>query len=232
MTTSPDDAASAPETPPTDAPLPAPEHIINDLETLKVLADPLRLSILDHVQAPSTVKVVAQRLGRPPTKLYYHFNLLEKHGIIQVVETRIVSGIVEKQYQATARRYRLAYGLLSPQHQEFDERFDVMLSGLFGAARQQAYDSLVRGTVQTAPDAPRYRRLLLKATRAMLEPAQAEAFIERMEALLDEFGFRGELHEQDAPEQLLYRLTLMLHPVDPNTAGNTPTAPEETPEQP
>ena len=75
---------------------------ITDLESLKVLADPLRLSILEYLMKPSTVKRIAEKLGKPPTKLYYHFNLLEQHGLIQLVDTRVVSGIIEKHYQATA----------------------------------------------------------------------------------------------------------------------------------
>lgn len=59
---------------------PTPEMIITDLETLKVLADPLRLSIIEYLSRPGTVKKIAEKLDKPPTKLYYHFNLLENMG--------------------------------------------------------------------------------------------------------------------------------------------------------
>ncbi len=41
--------------------------LISDLETLKVLADPLRLSILEYLVKPSTVKRIAEKLDKPPT---------------------------------------------------------------------------------------------------------------------------------------------------------------------
>ena len=77
--------------------------MIENLETLKVVADPLRLRILDAFgDKPHTVKQIAKVLEIPPNKLYYHVNMLEEHGLIRVVNTRLVSGIVEKTYRATA----------------------------------------------------------------------------------------------------------------------------------
>src|SRR5262252_9481402 len=82
---------------------PEKEIVVTDLETLKILSDALRARILDLLRAePLTVKQLAARLGRPPKKLYYHINLMEQHGLIRVVNTRLISGIVEKTYRATA----------------------------------------------------------------------------------------------------------------------------------
>jgi len=66
--------------------------IINDLETLKVVADPVRNQILEVLEKkPQNVKEVADKLGLAPSKLYYHFNMLEKVGLIKVVESRQVA---------------------------------------------------------------------------------------------------------------------------------------------
>ena len=74
-----------------------------DIETLRVLADPLRLRMLEvfgqHGREPLTVKEIARSLGEPLTKLYYHVNLLEQHGLIVVASSRLVSGILEKHYR-------------------------------------------------------------------------------------------------------------------------------------
>ncbi|MFW5691301.1 MAG: ArsR/SmtB family transcription factor [Chloroflexota bacterium] len=196
----------------TDAFTPAEEFIIQDLETLKVLADPLRISILESLQQPGTVKEVAEMIDRPPTKLYYHFNLLEKHHLIRMVDTRIVSGIVEKHYQVAARRYRLAWGLLSPSDKEFDERLEVTLSGVFGAARQDLRDSLVRGAVETAQDVPPHHRLMLSQAASSLTPERAEEFYSKLRTLLSEYGFTDREIDTRAPGKRLYKLLLLLHP--------------------
>jgi DNA-binding transcriptional ArsR family regulator len=70
--------------------------VIKDYDTLKAIADPLRAQIVELlINDPLTVSQVAQRLGLAPSKLYYHFGLLEKIGLIAVVETRMVANIME-----------------------------------------------------------------------------------------------------------------------------------------
>ena len=62
---------------------PAPVLMVNDLETLKILADLLRNQILE-ILAPEklTINQMTEKLGLTPSKLYYHINLLEKYGFI------------------------------------------------------------------------------------------------------------------------------------------------------
>jgi DNA-binding transcriptional ArsR family regulator len=88
---------------------PAPELTITDPEVLRVLADPLRLRLVQHnLGKPWTVKDASRALGISQTKLYYHVNLLETHGLIRVHSTRVVSGIIEKSYRITAYSFRPA----------------------------------------------------------------------------------------------------------------------------
>ena len=65
-------------------PQPDDKFVINSLETLKVMADPNRLKILEEmIEGPRTVKQLASALETTATKLYYHINLLEEHGLIR-----------------------------------------------------------------------------------------------------------------------------------------------------
>ncbi|GAB4309057.1 MAG: hypothetical protein Kow00117_02390 [Phototrophicales bacterium] len=199
---------------------PADEFIINNLETLKVIADPLRLNIVEYLAEPGTVKEVAEKIGKPPTKLYYHFNLLEKHGIIRMVDTRIVSGIVEKHYQATAHRYRLAHGLLSPT--QVDQNLDVTISGVVGDIRNDVLDSIHAGVIDTSENAPAHKRLILAQSRAILTPELAEEFYQRLQELMEEYGFNK--REPAIPEgnQHLYKMLLILHPSNRGHKVKTP----------
>src|SRR5215204_4411779 len=87
--------------------VPAPEFVVSDLETLKVVSDPLRIQLLELlVRGPRTVKQLASEMGTTSTKLYYHMSLLEERGIVRVISTRVVSGIIEKQYAITAYSFR------------------------------------------------------------------------------------------------------------------------------
>jgi DNA-binding transcriptional ArsR family regulator len=75
-----------------------------EVATLKALADPTRIQILLELgDGSKTVKEVAAALDAGPTKLYYHFKILERAGLIRVTRRRMVSGIEERTYAATAR---------------------------------------------------------------------------------------------------------------------------------
>ena len=86
--------------------------VIRDVETIKVVADKQRLAILDAMREPTTVKAIARAMGGSPTKLYYHVKMLVDHGLIAVVGINIESGIVEKRYQAVARRFHIMNPIL------------------------------------------------------------------------------------------------------------------------
>jgi len=188
--------------------IPLEEFIVSDLETLKVLADPLRLSILEYLGEQGTVKNIAEKINKPPTKLYYHFNLLEKHKLIQMVDTRIVSGIIEKHYQASAKTYLLEHGLLSPGTEEFDEGLELTLSSIFGDARDDIRKSIVSGVIDTSEHAQEAKRLIINQGRLNLTEDQAQAFYERLMDLVSEFQ---NLNDDNVQTQA-YKMLVMLHP--------------------
>src|SRR5918994_5939623 len=96
---------------------PANEMVLTDVEQLKVIGEPLRLQLIEVMaEDPTrgwTAKELAEHLSTRQTKLYHHLGLLEEHGFIRVGETRVVSGILEKRYQATAHRYSVDRALLT-----------------------------------------------------------------------------------------------------------------------
>jgi DNA-binding transcriptional ArsR family regulator len=77
--------------------------VIRDVETLKAVAEPTRIQLLVELcDAPRTVKELAEALGVAQTSLYYHVKILERHGLIEVVDRRMVSGIEERRYAGTS----------------------------------------------------------------------------------------------------------------------------------
>lgn len=80
---------------------------VTGVETLKALADPTRLAILTALMRDArpprvmSVKELAAELGEPQTKLYRHVKQLEAAGLIRVAASRLVSGIIERRYQAS-----------------------------------------------------------------------------------------------------------------------------------
>jgi DNA-binding transcriptional ArsR family regulator len=191
---------------------PAFEMIISDLETLKVLADPLRLSILECLVKPGTVKRVAEKVKKPPTKLYYHFNLLEKHDLIQLVDTRVVSGIIEKHYQASARYYRVERGLLAPGGSNETSAIDVSLGGLIAHARNDIAQGLAEGSIRMDADAGPHERLNFTSMTLLVSHEQLSDFHERLNALLTEFQDVISKNNEDDPRALAHKMLLIAYP--------------------
>lgn len=187
--------------------------MITDLETLKVVADPLRLQLLNLLrEEPRTVKELAKTLHLPQTKLYYHMDLLEKHGLVRVAGTRLVSGILEKRYQAAAHRFSVDHALLAPAPSEpsSHEGLDVFLSAVLDYTRSDIQRSLEEGLIELRKDAPPERRLVLGRRWFWLRPEQVEAFQKRIRELDEEF--EAVQPAPDDPDAQMYEYLLGFYP--------------------
>ena len=100
---------------------------LEDLDQVKVLADPLRLKILEELCCGEmTTKQVAEKIGEKPTKLYHHVDSLVKVGLIRLVRTRQNRGTLEKYYVAIARSFRAGAGVFSGASEGGNEERAVM----------------------------------------------------------------------------------------------------------
>lgn len=187
---------------------------ITSLETLKVFSDPLRQQIIEALMdGAKTVKQIASLLDVIPTKLYYHINLMEEHGLITVTDTRIVSGIIEKHYGLSARNFNIRHTLLTPGGKDSaNPGFDAIMDATINRAQNEIRRAVQSGAINTAPDAPTHRKVSVGRGRSYLTPAQAEEFYARMNALVEEF------EAQSAPpdshgEAALYVLSYAIYPL-------------------
>lgn len=185
---------------------PQDEFVIQDVETLRAISDPLRLRILELLAQPRTVKEIAAELGVGKTKLYYHLNLLEQHGIIRVVRTRVVSGIIEKSYQVTAFSFRPAKELLL-HGDEGKAQGVAIVESILDATRTDLTQSLKSGQVALGKEA-QAKQLLLARVVMSLTPEQATSFYERFDALLTEVS----QHEKPVTGGQSYSLTVAFFP--------------------
>jgi DNA-binding transcriptional ArsR family regulator len=188
---------------------PADSLLVTDMAALRIISDKLRAQIIDLLRAgPHTVKQLAGALNLPPKKLYYHINLLEQHGLIRVVQTRLTSGIVEKTYRATAHIFLFDQSVFAATNSPDDASLNPMLTMMFEATKNQLEQSMQDGLVDESGAAAQ-RRLLTAWNLSRLSPAQAEDFYARLEALLNEFGALDEADD----ERQAYRLFATLFPV-------------------
>ncbi|MCI0399347.1 MAG: helix-turn-helix domain-containing protein [Chloroflexi bacterium] len=191
-------------------PQPDPEFLITNPETLKVLGDPLRLQIIKLLAEPATVKEVAAALELPPTKLYYHVNLLEEHGLIRVVQTNVVSGIIEKSYQVAALRYSVAESLLTAV-ETAEADLENVLAVVLDTTRKELIASVRAGLMRPGQEIAHHRGTISHAG-LKLTKEQAADFSGRLEALVQEFEALGAANRNN-PEAQPYGYTIVLYPV-------------------
>lgn len=87
---------------------------IRDLETVRLLSDPLKLQLLQaFAEGPRTTKQVAAELGENVTKLYRHVDALHDSGLLEVVEERQKRGTIERTFQAVAQRFEADHSLFN-----------------------------------------------------------------------------------------------------------------------
>lgn len=152
-------------------------RVIDDVDTLKTMADPTRAEILELLTEPRSVTQLAQALGVPRTRLYHHIDQLVAKGLVEQVHERRVGAMSERIYALTARTFRASARLL--RSGDLEERIDAVTTLMFDTTKSDLRRSLARGT-----EAP---RLGIGRSIAYLRPDQAEKFIAKLEALVERF---------------------------------------------
>jgi len=177
------------------------ERTIGDPETLKVFFDPMRARIIRTLaHDPCTVHDIAETLNVPFTRLYYHMNMLEKHGIIRVVETRNLSGAVEeKYYQVTARIFTVDRALLTINPgDESSKGLEVVMETVLENTQRDIRHSLQDGMIDLSESPPHPQAILLRRGIANMSPERALDFHQRLLDLMAEFTDDENMQEESS----------------------------------
>jgi DNA-binding transcriptional ArsR family regulator len=168
--------------------------LIEDLQTLRAIADPTRVAILELLTEPRSVSQLAHALDVPRTRLYHHVDLLLSNGLIEVVEERRVAAVTERLYAPTAKTYRPSPELLVAG--DLEERIESITALLFDTTKSDLRRSLLAGEATLDPGQDP-RDVGLGRTIAMLTPSQAAEFIAEVAALVARFD---DAHDQEGSE--------------------------------
>jgi DNA-binding transcriptional ArsR family regulator len=187
---------------------------IDDPEVFEALNNTLRTRILRRLGEPKSIREVAEELNMPPTRLYYHVNLMEDVGIIEVVETRKVGAMLQKIYQAKARGFRPS-PKLTDSDLEPQELAKIMSGVVLDGARVDAIEALTRNfDLIKAGEADAKLPGSIGRTLGFFNREQAQRFSEKLQELIEE-EFDQEDNRTEGDE---YSLTYVFFPI----AGTDP----------
>ena len=184
--------------------------VLTELEQIKVLADPLRVRILEALVEERTTKQVAERLGEKPTRLYHHVEALERIGLIRLTRTQPNRGTLEKYYQAVARSFRADSSIFRQSEEADSEHAELRqaIRTVMDSTTAELENLLRAGCGSSLEDEGALCYVEIRATREDFARIQ-----KRVTELLDWLTKLGEEPEEDDEAQERYRLTLALFPL-------------------
>ena len=89
--------------------------VINRPDQLHALGDPTRWRILGRlIDGPASIQELSNALKVAKGTIGHHVRVLDAAGLIRLVESRRVRGVLEKRYARVARQFRLSEGERPP----------------------------------------------------------------------------------------------------------------------
>jgi DNA-binding transcriptional ArsR family regulator len=159
------------------------QFVLGSLDAIKAVADPLRIRILfETTYFSRTVKELAALLDVPQTRLYYHVKLLERHGLLTVVERRMVSGIEERRYRSPTNGFTISPTLIG---EAVDSGLLTAMLDLTGAELGVALSGET-----TEPGMPDSNVPILTFNRMWLAREDIPSFIKDLSELIERYDAR------------------------------------------
>jgi DNA-binding transcriptional ArsR family regulator len=191
---------------------PQPPFIIETVEQLRAIADPLRQRIIELLMIESlTATQLAERLGEAPAKVHYHVRELERVGLILLAKTQKKGGILENYYHAISGSLSIASSLI--QSAPADDTL---------AALQAFLDIMTADTLEVLRTVSQGLQEHMRMTREIswMTYDEWKAFNEALKALLAEYevprGVEGERQ---------WTFNLIMHPSLPHQLIPTEAVP-------
>ncbi|MCX8129647.1 MAG: helix-turn-helix domain-containing protein [Clostridia bacterium] len=178
---------------------------MRDNNQIKAYVHPTRIILLQLLSKESrTISSIAKELGVHPANITHHFKLLERAGLICLVEKKDTGRNIEKYYRS------IAYNFIVNTEQEGNlDKKALALSIL---------KSDLATAISTIKKRPELEMIaLLESVR--ISHDTAAKFIQKLERLVEEF------RECSSAEGTLYSINLSLYPneVDSCPSGDEPT---------
>ena len=165
-------------------------------EHIKAYVHPTRITLLKILaQEKRTISSIARELGTHPANITHHFKLLEKTGLIRLVEKRDIGRNIEKYYRA------IAYN------------FIVKLDDKSRSNKKALALSIVKNDLSVAINTVKKddtREVIALLQTARLKRDDVKKMIKQLKAMMQNFK------KCDSGEGTAYNLNISLYPNDIN----------------
>ena len=171
-------------------------RVIDDVATLKAMADPTRAAILELLTEPRSVTELAHALDVPRTRLYHHIELLREKGLVEQVDERRVGALTERIYALTAKTFRPSARLVHSGDPA--DRVDALTTLLFDTTKADLKLSLEASKGEPLLD--------LGRSIAFLSDEDSQRFIAEVKSLVERFDAAHAMTSSARPYALVWAL--------------------------
>jgi len=140
--------------------------ILKSREEIKIMTDPYRMEIINIMKnhsSPMTVKEIAEKMGEPHGKVYYHIKKFEKIQAVVIHHTKNIKGITAKYYAINFKEL-----VIAPSYGDSELSADFAMNQTLNMVSSY-YDSSKKDFLSF------YKKLLVEANRKDLSPEEEAA---------------------------------------------------------
>jgi DNA-binding transcriptional ArsR family regulator len=193
-------------------------EVIRNPQPAAALLDPTRQKLLAHLAEPDSAAGLARKLRLPRQRLNYHLRVLERAGLVELVEERRKGNCLERVVRATARAFVIspeALGALGLAPEAARDRFSTAyLIASAGRAIREVASLEARARREG-------KRLATFTMDAEVRFASAEARAAFAEELADAVArITTKYHDEKAPGGRDFRVLAAIHPTPSKGASH------------
>lgn len=180
--------------------------VLRELDEIKAISHPYRVEILESFgQEPLSAKQLSELLGEPHAKINYHIKILLAAGILELVEERVKSGIIEKYYLPKAKMVIIDKSIWnSPVSDSLAKSINQASLSLFERISEDYYRAAENNEISS--------KHLRHYSEYYLTEEQAKEIMNYIEEQVDEYLKKFDVDDKEREGVRPYNLTFMAVP--------------------
>ena len=195
--------------------------VIGETKRAQVLLHPIRLAILEALEAPGSASKLAGRLDASRQRLNYHLRELEAAGLVRLTEERRRGSVCERIYRRAGDTYAISATALGNLGTSPERVADHRSSAYQIAVASQAIADIAKLLEGAEVAGKRLPTLTLDGEVAFASPESRQRFAEELTETVAELVRK---YHAEGPEDRVYKLYVGAYP-KPKPTPETKAAP-------
>ncbi|SCY95019.1 ArsR/SmtB family transcription factor [Alkaliphilus peptidifermentans] len=169
--------------------------VLRELEQIKAISHPYRVDVFECFEGdqPQSAKQIADKLGEPHAKVNYHIKSLLKVGILELVDEKVKSGIIEKYYLPAAKMLVIDKNFMQQMDDDVVQSLNQAILSIFEKISDDFY--------KAAENPMEYKKFIVHHNEIYMTPDEMKEIIGKVddyvaELIKDKKGEKGDKNLQ------------------------------------